>query len=666
MGSVDGVFVLSLGVGLFVIVMGVLVMLGRLYRKVEQGKAMIVNNMNAEPKVTFTGSLVIPVIHKMETMDISLKTIEIDRSGSDGLICQDNIRADIKVAFFVRVSKNKDDVLKVAQSVGCERASNQDTLEVLFSAKFSEALKTVGKSLNFTDLYSKRDNFRDMIIQSIGADLNGYVLEDAAIDYLEQTPVEKLDPQNILDSQGIRKITELTAEQNVHTNELTRDEQLKIKKKDVETREAVLELERQEADAEAKQEREIAVMRSRETAETEKVQHEETFKSEQARILMEEQTGIQEQNKQREIEVASHNRLRTIAIESERVKRAEELEAIEREKEVALQTIANEKLVEIEKRDIAEVIRDRIVVDKTVAEKEEEIKELRMVAEADREKQAQIIRAEAVAEEALVKDVKAAETAEQAASFTAREQKLLAEARLDVAEKDAAATRREAEGIEAMAAAEGLAQAKVLEATARAKEHEGMAEVRVAEAMADAEEKSGLVEARVLLERMTAEAQGLVKKFEAMEAMSESQREHEEFRMQLDKSHEQNMESIGANVNVAKEQAVVLGEALKNANIEIVGGDTGYLDSFVKSLAVGKAIDGTINKSATLSTALEDHLKGDADFIEDARALLESLGSASSEIQNMSVSALVAKLLQEDSPDSQAALSMLKKALARD
>ena len=112
--------------------------LARLYHKVEQGKAMIVNKMK-DTTVTFTGATVVPVFHKMEIMDISLKTIEIDRSGSDGLICKDNIRADIKVGFFVRVNKNRDDVLKVAQAIGCERASNQGTLEELFSAKFTRS-----------------------------------------------------------------------------------------------------------------------------------------------------------------------------------------------------------------------------------------------------------------------------------------------------------------------------------------------------------------------------------------------------------------------------------------------------------------------------------------------------------------------------------------------
>ncbi|AWB66674.1 hypothetical protein C2869_09630 [Saccharobesus litoralis] len=639
-------FWVALAVGVFVFGLGIIFFLASLYRKVEQGKAMIVNTMRSEPKVTFTGSVVVPVFHKMEIMDISLKTIEIDRNGTDGLICKDNIRADIKVAFFVRVNKNRDDVLKVAQAIGCERASNQATLEDLFNAKFSEALKTVGKSLDFIDLYAKRDNFRDMIIDNIGTDLNGYVLEDAAIDYLEQTPINKLDPDNILDSQGIRKITELTAEQNIQTNIFQREEEMKIKRKDVETREAILELERQQADAEAKQKREVETVQAREQAETERVKHEEKLKAEQARVQAEQELEVQEQNKQREVEVAENNKQRAVAIEEERVIKARELERIEREKETSLQKIANEKLIEHEKREIAEVVRSRVEVDKTVAQREEEIKELRVVSEADRQKQAQIIEAEAKAEQDLVREIKAAQAAEKSAEFTAKEKTMLAQAKLEVAEKNALAQKREAEGLEALKAAEGLAQAKVMEAKAIASEKEGMAEVRVTEAQADAVEKTGLANAKVLAEKAAAEAEGMTKKFEAMATMSEQQREHEEFRMKLDKQHEQVLQSIEANVGIAKEQAVVLAEALKQANIDIVGGDTAYFDSFVKSLSVGKSIDGTINKSHTLTTAFKDHFNGDASFVEDAKELVAGFGSASGEIKDTATTALIAKFLQ--------------------
>ena len=199
---------LAVGAGLM-IMLGFMALYAKLYRKVDQGKALIVNKIS-KVEVFFTGGLVFPVIHRSEVMDISVKTIEINRRGNEGLICRDNIRADIKVTFFVRVNKTSEDVLKVAQSIGTDRASDQETLESLFIAKFAEALKTVGKQLDFEELYIKRHDFKEQIMAVIGEDLNGYVLDDAAIDHLEQTPIEALDHQNILDSRGIRKITEIT------------------------------------------------------------------------------------------------------------------------------------------------------------------------------------------------------------------------------------------------------------------------------------------------------------------------------------------------------------------------------------------------------------------------------------------------------------------------
>ncbi len=691
-----------------------IVMFAKFYRKIEQGHALIINTLRAEPEVTFTGRMVYPIIHKAELMEISVKTIDIDRSGNEGLICRDNIRADIKVKFFVRVNKTADDVLKVAQAIGCERASNQDTLEELFSAKFSEALKTVGKAMDFVDLYQARDRFRDEIIAQIGNDLSGYVLDDAAIDFLEQTPLSKLDANNILDAQGIKKITELTAVEHVRTNELRRNEEMQIKKKNVETQEALLELERQAADAQARQSREVATVKAREEAETLKIQSEEKTKSELARLQAEQAVSVQQENVLREKEVAENNRKRAVAIEEEKVIRARELEVVDREKEVTLQKIEKDKAVEVQKKAIADVIRERIVVERTVAEQEEAIKELRVVAEADRTKQSTVIMAEGQAEEKLIIEVKAAEAQERKARHKATEETTLAEARLKVAEKESEAKKREAEGLEALTAAPGLAQAKVTMVTADAVEKQGMAEVHVRaagaeatlkegqaeaqvielrsqaeavgvrakmEAEASGKEKLGLAEVQVRLAdadavvkagqadaatieaRFQAEAKGLREKFEAMSAMSGQTRAHEEFRMQLEKAHVETVKGIDAQTAIAREQAEVLGAAMANAKIDIVGGQGDYFDRFVGALAVGKGIDGVVNKSKTLQVAFKDQLAGERDVVPDLQSLLGALGGSSSEIQNLSVAGLLSKVMRDGTEAQKSALRTLMNGL---
>ncbi|MEZ5509923.1 MAG: hypothetical protein R3F47_08475, partial [Gammaproteobacteria bacterium] len=501
------------------LVIGILALFKAFYIKVEQGQALIVNDMSTTPKVYFTGAMVLPVIHRREIMKISVITLEIDRRGKDGLICRDNLRADITVAFYLRVNETADDVLKVAKAVGVERASNKDAVNELFNAKFSEALKTVGKKMEFLELFENRIQFRDRIIEVIGDDLNGYVLEDVAIDYLEQTPKSALDPNNILDAEGIRKITQITAQQNVETNRLERDEELEITRKNVTTREAMLELEKQQADAEARQQREVESIRAREEAETLKVREEERRKAEQARIETEEALQIAEENKKRQVEIAEKNRERAVAIEAEKVEKARQLEVVNREREVELQTIDKEKALEEERKIIANTISERIAVEKKVAEEEERIKDVRTLSEAERLKQVKVLDAEAEAQEVLVKQVKKAEAEERMAIHKAKEINTIAQAELEAASKQTEAQIKKAEGTQAEQAAPGLADARVQEARAAALEKEGLAranasqaeglaKARVIEAQAEANQKQGLAEAKVLEEKLTAKARG--------------------------------------------------------------------------------------------------------------------------------------------------------------
>ncbi|MFF9819781.1 SPFH domain-containing protein [Streptomyces sp. NPDC014006] len=628
------------------LLVAVLLVVSRLFRKVEQGKALIVSKMR-KVDVTFTGQVVLPVLHKAEVMDISVKTIEITRAGKEGLICRDNIRADIRISFFVKVNKTVEDVIKVAQAVGTARASDQRTLQELFHAKFSEALKTVGKQMDFTDLYTQREELRYKIIELIGVDLNGYHLEDAAIDYLEQTPLTQLDPANVLDAQGIRKITELTAIEHVRTNEYQRTEEKEITRQNVDARETILELERRQADAEIKQRREIETSRAREEAETARVMEEERLRAQTAFLRTEEQLGIQRENQAREVAVAAKNRERVIAVENERVEKDRQLEVIARERETQLTKIAAEKEVEAEKRDIAEVVRDRVAVDRTVAEQEEAIKKLRAVEEAERQRQAVVIAAEAEAQERLVKDIKAAEAAEQAATHRAAEEVTLAEARLKTADLEAQAKLRLAEGVQAEAAAEGLAAVRVRDKEAEVIEKAGRAEAEATGARLRAEAEGvrakALAQAEAIGEKLKAEAAGLTEKAAAMAALDEASRGHEEYRLRLEAEKEIRLAGLDVQRQVAEAQATVLATGLENADIDIVGGESVFFDRLLSSISLGKSVDGFVQHSETAQTLAGPWLDGSSNFTEDLGRILGSVSTA--DVQNLTVSAVLMKLM---------------------
>ena len=234
--------ILLTAVGIFfgIIVIGLLVYISN-YKKPAQGKAIITSGVRGTKVALEKGIMVIPSLERWEEMDLSIKTIEISRMQSDGLICKDNIRADIKVVFFVRIDKDPANIKKVAQSIGCERASDPVILRELFEAKFSEAIKTVGKRFDFVDLYDNREKFNSEIQNTIGEFLNGYKLDDVSIDYLEQTDIQYLNKDNMLDSEGIRKISQRTAAEAIQTNLIRAEEEKVIKLQNVEKLEAILE-----------------------------------------------------------------------------------------------------------------------------------------------------------------------------------------------------------------------------------------------------------------------------------------------------------------------------------------------------------------------------------------------------------------------------------------
>jgi len=662
--------VIAMMVGLVVVfAITSFVLFSMFYRKAQRGQALVKTGVGGT-KVTFNGMAVMPVLQRLETIDISLKRVEIDRTAKNGLICKDNMRADIKVAFFVRVNQTEEDVLRVAQSIGCERASNTDEIRALFDAKFSEALKTVGKRFDFTELYEERETFRDEIIKIIGTNLNGFVLDDAAIDYLEQTPVEALDPDNILDAQGIKKITELTAAQAKLSNHIQRDKEKVIKQQDVEAREAILELERQLSETEAKQKREVESVRAREQAETMKVQEEERQKAERARIAAQEEIDVATQNKDRQVLVAQRNKERTDAVEIERVKRDQELESIERERVTSLKSIEKEKAVEVEKKAIQDVIKERVAVEKLVVVEQERIKDTEAFAGADRAKQVKVTLAEATAQEETIRRVQEAQAAQEAAKLRA-DQELYERTKAAEAEKKAAELKAEQVVITAEAeqsASEKLAVAKkqLAEATAKETAAPGLGEAEVMLAKADAVQKQGTAEAEVSRLKFEAEAEGINKKAEAMKLLEEAGQAHEEFKLKLEKEKAIELAGIHIQKDIAEAQAKVMGEAMKSAKIEIIGGESKFFDQIAGAISRGKSVDRMVAHSEVLHDVKETFFNGDPEYFKSQlREWAGQFGITSEDVKNLTVGAAIAQFLGSANGETRSKLISLLGAADR-
>ena len=682
---------------LIAILLGILILIARTHKKVPQGRAIVRTGFGGTKVAYDSGIFVIPVLHRMEEMDISLKTIEVNRVGVEGLICQDNMRADIKVVFFVRVNKNETDIVEVAQTIGTARASDQITLNNLFDAKFSEALKTVGKQFDFIDLYTARNEFKNKILETIGTDLNGYVLDDCAIDFLEQTPLTSLKQENILDAEGIKKIEELTSIQIEKTNFIRREREKTIKKQDVEAREAILQLELQQTEKEERQKRAIAILKTEQENEAKQIVVTKNLETSLKVKEAEREEGIAEENKLREIIVAQKNKERTEAVENERIETDRLLEVERKERSVGEAKIDKEKALEIKKRDIQAIIKERKAEEKKTIEEDQRIQDTIQLSEAERSRQVTIIKAQESGESKKIEDTKQAESEKIVAEIKSQQIVIEAEARKAAQVKDAEARKIAAEARAAEEATVGLAEADVIKAQAEAKKEQGMveahltelkavAEAKAIEAMAEAErkkgmavaevnkeqggvgalvtEQQGLAEAKVTQEkgsseanvielRMLAEAKGISAKAEAMKLLDGVGKDHEEFKLRLEQQRQIMLAEIEARRAIAEAQANVLGQGLSNARIDIVGGETQFFDSIVNSIGRGKSIDRLIDNSKHLND-LKGAVLGSGDNGEDGllsriRDFAREYGINADALRNLTMSALMSRLYTQAS-----------------
>jgi hypothetical protein len=453
-----------------------------------------------------------------------------------------------------------------------------------------------------------------------------------------------------------------------------RDEQKTIRKQDVEAREAILELDKQLAEKEEQQKREIANITSREEAETLKVAEEERLKSESARIATEEKLQIAEENKQRQVIVAAKNKERTDVVEAERVLKDRDLEATERERVVTLAQIEKEKAVEVEKKNIQDVIRDRVTLEKGVVEEQENMKDIEAFKTADREKQVAITLAEKSAEEQLIIRIKMAEAEKEAAKQKAEEINIHAQAQKEASVKEADARKILAEAKAKEEAIIGMSEAQVMHAKAEAEEKQGLvdatiiektaiAEAAGIEAKAEANKLQGIAEAEVIKEKALAqasgdkeiafaEAAGIEEKAEAMKKLDGVGKDHEEFKLKLDKELQVDLAEIGIQKDIADAQADVIGQALKSSNIDIVGGETMFFDQIIGQITKSKGIDRLVNHSDNL-TQVKDAILGSDDvkgnLLDKIKDFATQYGIGSEDIKNLTISKLLLDLQTKSS-----------------
>lgn len=454
----------------------------------------------------------------------------------------------------------KRETSEVRKELALEQARRDRDIAIVAKAK-EEELANVARKLALEKAEQEREielvaKAKEHELAQIARDLEREAAE-------KDKAIELTAKERDLEQAGIERVSAVSAHAEIARNQrhkATEETELAIRARSVETRLSVLELEKQDAIATARQEHEVSNEQAKVLSEKQRFLLESRWQVEQEEIAkalahessqIEKAEALERRKVKQSLAVTVEEREREIALiakelERERadIQRMLAREREERDREIAL----TEKTRELEEAEIKRL--------QTTAERERaehDVESVRVVADAERKKQVDRMIAEAMASARRVEEENNAEIARlhtvtqaEARKTSARQD---ADAILIRARATSEAQQVEALGVEKEAGAQGRAEAEVSQL------------------------------------KLEAEATGLEAKADALKKYNDAATF-----LELSKMH------IEAERDIQIDQAKAMGNALHGAHIRMYGGENGTVDTirglFNSGFGLGEALEG--------------------------------------------------------------------------
>jgi uncharacterized membrane protein YqiK len=237
--------------------------LSKLYQRSTTELAFVRTGFMGERVAISGGALVIPVLHEVTRVNMNTMRISLAHHNEDALITQDRLRVNVEADFYIRVKPEHVAVSAAARALGSKTTSS-DGMKQLLEARFSDALRTAAAQQSMETLHENRGAFATRVreLASHGIDASGLEIDSVSISKLDQASREFFNPNNAFDAAGLTKLTEEIEERRMRRNEIERDSQVAIQRKNLAAEQQMLELQKEEEFARLMQEREIAVRRA--------------------------------------------------------------------------------------------------------------------------------------------------------------------------------------------------------------------------------------------------------------------------------------------------------------------------------------------------------------------------------------------------------------------
>ena len=371
------------------------------YKRAPANRGFIRTGLGGTKVCLGKGALVLPVFH--EVTWISLETIKliVSRARDQAILTSDKIRVDIIAELYTHVGHTPEDLLTASRSLG-EKTFDPDSVRDLLEAKIVSALRSYAATKTLSELHENRDSFamaiKSQVLESFKT--NGLILQEATIVTLEQTGKEYFKSDNIFDAEGLKIITEITSEAKRKVHDTEKRTSVAIRQKELDTQLELLEIERQEAFAQAGQDKDVSNEQALQVGAKQRYVLDQKLAVEQKEI--ENEQFLEQRRTERDISVIEEARKRELSeIEKTRI-----IEEQRRDREIVLIAKAKEEeLANIQKKlalEKAEKDRNIDLIEKSNQEELAQIKHDLSLDEARKNKEVELISHERDRQEAEI------------------------------------------------------------------------------------------------------------------------------------------------------------------------------------------------------------------------------------------------------------------------
>jgi uncharacterized membrane protein YqiK len=171
-------------------------MLAWIVRWGRQGKAMLRTGTGGR-RVSTDRMVVLPGLHKLHWVDLTLKRIELTCRGGQALRSADGTACELRACFVLRLRPEPEHVLAACDHFGIEGAGDEAPVREAFAPPCRAALEAVIGEYSRADLYGldHQEQVKRDLAERLAAELgHGFVLDSVALEFFE--PV---DPGQLAD-----------------------------------------------------------------------------------------------------------------------------------------------------------------------------------------------------------------------------------------------------------------------------------------------------------------------------------------------------------------------------------------------------------------------------------------------------------------------------------